>query len=56
MRMRAPQIIYIALSALALGITAAQHGQPRSGKENFWEMLLAIALHMGLLCWGGFFG
>ena len=54
--MKAPQIIIIALFALSLGANLMVHGQPKTGKYNFWTALLAAAIKIAVLWWGGFFG
>lgn len=51
----APQIIWIVLLALGLGISIQQHGQPKTGHHNFGVSLLGAALSAGILYWGGFF-
>ena len=50
-----PQIVYIVLLTLGLGITMESHGKPRSGKTNFWVTLVCEGLVVGLLYAGGFF-
>ena len=50
-----PQIVYIGLVCLALGLTMANHGKPRTGKHNFWSLLIAEGLALWLLLAGGFF-
>jgi hypothetical protein len=52
--MGAPQITLIILWALALGITAEQHGKPKKGNESFWRSLLSVAIISAILWWGGF--
>lgn len=54
--MGAPQIILIVIDAFGLGLSAEQHGKPKEGTESFWSSLFAVAVHIGLLIWGGFFG
>jgi hypothetical protein len=49
-----PQLIYLALSVLGLGIAIAKHGQPRE-PYNVVHSLIAICLAWPLLWWGGFF-
>jgi len=49
--MAAPQIAFITLTCLGLGINMAQHGKPKEGNENFFTSLIA----RGILYWGGFF-
>lgn len=50
----APQIIYLVLSGIGLGVTLAKSGEP-SGKYNFWTTLVSTIISLGLLLWGGFF-
>jgi len=49
-----PQILWVALMSLSLGIVASKHGQ--SYKYNIWYSLICILIQVGLLYWGGFFG
>lgn len=44
-----PQLLYLALSLMGLGITMAKHGQPQTGKHSFWISLTAAALMWSLL-------
>ena len=53
--MNAPQITIIALYALSLGMTLAQHGKPKTGTHSFWVALIGTAINFGILYWGGFF-
>lgn len=53
--MKAPQIIYIIIVIIGLMIASYNHGKPKTGKYNLWDNIIAIALHIGLLYWGGFF-
>lgn len=50
-----PQIIYLTLMFLGLGIAIEQHGKPKEGITNFWVTFLATAISVSLLAWGGFF-
>ena len=50
-----PQVIMIVLLALMLFINIANHNKPREGKYNGWDALIAIAIQISLLTWGGFF-
>jgi hypothetical protein len=49
-----PQIIYLAITILGLGYQIANHGKPRSN-ENAIAALIATAISLALLYWGGFF-
>jgi len=51
--MGAPQIIYIVLLALGVGIAWNNHGKATT--TNFWATLVSTAITVGLLIWGGFF-
>ena len=51
--MKAPQIIYLVIVGMGLLISANKHGQ--ENKYNFWTQLVASAIGMSLLIWGGFF-
>ncbi len=53
--MGVPQICYIVIIALGLGITLAKHGEPKEDKYNFFTSLIAAAIQIGLLILGGFF-
>ena len=50
-----PQITYLVLLGLSLGISMARHGSPRTDRHNFWIALIAESLLLGLLWVGGFF-
>jgi len=56
MTLEAPQIVYIAITMLGLGVSLAQHGNPKKGKESFTVSLAANSITIGILYWGGFFG
>ena len=49
-----PQVVYIALTILGLGIAAAKHGQPRE-PYSFPTSFFATAIVFAILYWGGFF-
>jgi hypothetical protein len=55
MRLGTPQIIWLALIFLGLGIDLAKHGEPRSN-TNFWTTLISSIIAFLLLKAGGFFG
>lgn len=50
-----PQITWIALAAMGVGIALVQHGQPRKPTDA-WSILIGTAISSGLLYAGGFFG
>lgn len=49
-----PQALYIALTILGLGISAAKNGQPQ-GPHSFSTSFIASLICFGILYWGGFF-
>jgi hypothetical protein len=55
MNIQAPEIVYIVLVSLSLGVTAVKHGEPRKGKVNFAATIVSQALTFAILYWGGFF-
>ncbi|ATO34600.1 transglycosylase SLT domain-containing protein [Dickeya dianthicola] len=50
-----PQIIVIILMAISLGVELTKHGEPRTGKRNFWWHLIGVSINALLLVSGGFF-
>lgn len=50
-----PQIIYIVLLALALGLSLAEHGELQVKRENFWTTFVSVLIQLAILYWGGFF-
>ena len=52
--MRAPQIIMIVLIAISLILELIMNGQEIQRKHNFAEEVVAKALLVALLYWGGF--
>ena len=52
--MHAPQIIWIFLSGIELGIYMVKNGQPK-GDYDLGIYLVAAVVNVGLLYWGGFF-
>ena len=54
--MGVPQIIMIAIMAMGLGMHLVKNGEPKEEVYSFPIMLVATAIEVGLLIWGGFFG
>lgn len=54
MAIGAPQIIWIVLAAMGLGISIVKHGESR-GPHNMWAAIIGTPLVAALLYWGGFF-
>lgn len=55
LQMHIGMIIYLALNLFSLGIAMEQHGKPKTGTHNFFTTLIALALCLLLLYWGGAF-
>ena len=53
--MGAPQIIFIVLIAMAGTVSAMKHGKPQSD-HSFPIWFVSVAIQIGLMYWGGFFG
>jgi hypothetical protein len=51
-----PQIVYLALTCISIGVSCARHGKPREGKENAFTTITAAAIACWLMYEGGFFG
>lgn len=49
-----PQLIYLIMLALGLGIAMAKHGEPRP-PHDAGAALIGICIVLTLLYWGGFF-
>lgn len=52
--MRAPQIIWIILTAMDFAIVLVKNGTPK-GDYDVGIYIVALAVNIGLLWWGGFF-
>ena len=50
-----PQLVWIILTCISLGMAMMQHGKPKEGRYNAWEAVLCLAIAVPLLYWGGFF-
>ncbi len=51
-----PQIIFLAIQFAGMGVSLANYGKPRTGNVGFIDLIVAPAIVLGLLIWGGFFG
>lgn len=49
-----PQIIFLALGFIGLGIDFAKHGKPKERKHNGWITLISLIITFLILWWGGF--
>ena len=50
-----PQLSYLLLTALGIGLVWARHGQPRSERYNVWYSLIGSVIVLPILYFGGFF-
>jgi hypothetical protein len=50
----APQIIYITLAAISFAMACYKYGKSKD-TPDFLGSLLAVAINVSLLIWGGFF-
>ena len=50
-----PQLVYLAMSLMGMGLAMARHGQPKTGKNNFWSDIFITAIIFYILYSGGFF-
>lgn len=49
------QYAIIILYSISLGTHIAKHGEPKTGTYNVWSAIIALAIEMSLLYFGGFF-
>ena len=54
--MNLPKILLLIMFGISLLTSAHNHGKSKGGVHSFWATLLAAAIEIGLLAWGGFFG
>ena len=50
-----PQIIWVCMAGIGLGVHIAKHGEPNVQKFHAGAKLVYVLLMAGLLYWGGFF-
>lgn len=51
-----PQILMIILFSMSIGMSAVEHGKPKTGNNSVWSSVIGVAIEVALLWWGGFFG
>ena len=51
----APQIIMLAIDLVNLAVAAVHHGEPKEENHNVFISLIAFAIQLAILTWGGFF-
>ena len=49
-----PQLIYLALGLIGLGIECARHGEEKKKKYDGWTTFFAMIIIWAILLWGGF--
>lgn len=50
-----PQILILLLHFVSLLLSAHKHGKEKTTKTNFWVSLIASAIGLTILYFGGFF-
>lgn len=50
-----PQIIWLALIFMSMGLSWEKHGKVSNKPENAWAALISLCLQILILWWGGFF-
>lgn len=50
-----PQLTYIAITFLALGLELSRHGEEKKRKYNIWNRLIGLCITYAILALGGFF-
>lgn len=48
-------IIILVFYAISLGISLANHGKEKEGKENFWTSLISVSIMLYLMYLAGTF-
>lgn len=54
--MKWPQLLYLGLTFVSMGIALGKHGEPHQGKHNFFATVIAGIIQILILKAGGFFG
>lgn len=56
MHLGIPQILILAIYFMNIGISLAKNGERKDdGTYSVWSTLIATAISLGILAWGGFF-
>lgn len=55
MKLGIPQMIYLVLTAMELGMYLVKHGERRNDKYNFFIALISQGIILWILYLGGFF-
>ena len=50
-----PQLVYLALLFIGIGLAWERHGKPKEGDNNAWIDLISQMVIILILYWGGFF-
>lgn len=51
-----PQLVYLGMVFLSMGMALGKHGEPMTGKYNFFTTVISGILQILILKAGGFFG
>lgn len=52
----APQLVYLAMMAVGVGVSLAKYGQQKQDRYDIFDVLVGPAVGLTILWWGGFFG
>jgi hypothetical protein len=55
MQLHAPQLIVLGFVVFGLSHELIKHGEPKTGSHSIIVAIIANAIHLSLLYWGGFF-
>lgn len=56
MKLEWPQVVMLALYFIQIGFSLSKHGEPKTGKHNFFVSVIATAIGAWILYKGGFWG
>lgn len=55
MHLGIPQLLILAIYFMNIGMNLAKNGEVKDGTYSVWSSLIATAISLGILAWGGFF-
>ena len=55
MRENLPQLVYLVMSLIGLGLSIGEHGRPKTGKHSTWRDMFSTVIIFYILYSGGFF-
>ncbi len=50
-----PQLIFVGLQLIGVGVDIANHGKNKTGQYNGWASFIGTCILFAILYWGGFF-